>query len=115
MHARFRQRVHLLRRRALPARDDGARVAHAASGRRGLPGDEADDRLLELLLDEGRRLLLRRAADLANHDHGVGVGVAGKQLQRIDEARADQRIAADADARRLPHADAASAGESLRR
>src|SRR5439155_1642526 len=32
--SRFRQRGHLLRRRALAPRDDGARVAHAPAGRR---------------------------------------------------------------------------------
>ena len=33
----------------------------------------------------------------------IGLVVAGKQLQRIDEAGADHRIAANADAGRLPH------------
>ena len=32
-------------------------------------------------------------------------GVGGKQLQRVDEGGADQRIAADADARRLAQAE----------
>ena len=36
------------------------------------PGDEADDRLLELRLDEGRRLLFRRPADLADHHDRFG-------------------------------------------
>ena len=48
VHAGLGQRVHLLRRRALAAGDDRAGVAHAASRRRGLAGDEADHRLLEL-------------------------------------------------------------------
>ena len=104
VHAGLGQRVHLLGRRALAAGDDRAGVAHAASRRRGLAGDEADHRLLELALDEGGGFLLGRAADLADHDDGFGVGVGREQRQRVDEARADQRVAADADAGRLAHA-----------
>ncbi len=53
------------------AGDDGAGVAHAASGRRGLAGDEADHRLLHVGLDVGRGGLLGVAADFADHDDGV--------------------------------------------
>src|ERR1041385_3852134 len=103
--AGFRQRVHLLGRGALAAGDDRTRVTHAASRRRGLSGDETDDGLLEVLLDPGGGFLLRRAADLADHDDGVGVAIVGKQRERVDMRGADERIAADADARRLAHAD----------
>ena len=48
LHAGRGQRRHLFGRRALAAGDDRAGVAHAASGRRRLAGDEADDRLLEV-------------------------------------------------------------------
>ena len=58
----------------------------------------ADDRLLEVRLDPGGRVFFGAAADLADHDHGVGVGILAEQLQRVDVRRADQRIAADADA-----------------
>ena len=54
--------------------------------------------------DERGGFLLGRAADLADHDHRFGVGIGREQPQRVDEAGADQRIAADADAGRLPHA-----------
>ena len=80
-------------------------VAHPASRRRGLAGDEADDRLLEVRLDPGGRVLLGVAADLADHHDRLGRRVAGEQRQRVDEARADQRIAADADAGRLAEAE----------
>src|SRR6476646_11912618 len=49
---------HLLDGRSLATRDDGARVSHAASRRRRLSGDEADDRLLEMRLDPGGGVLL---------------------------------------------------------
>ena len=73
VHAGGGQRRHLLGRRAFAAGDDRAGVAHAASGRRRLARDEADDRLLEVRLDPGGGLFLGAAADLADHDHGVGV------------------------------------------
>src|SRR3954464_527579 len=62
-HAGGGERVHLLFRRAAAARDDRARVPHAASRRRGLPGDEADHRLLEVRLDPRRGVPLGVAAD----------------------------------------------------
>src|SRR6185369_11490228 len=98
------ERRDLLRRRPLAARDDRARMPHALSLRRGLSRDEADDRLLQLGLDERRRVLLGAATDLADHDHRVGVGVVAEELERVDESGADDRVAADADARRLPDA-----------
>ena len=41
--------------------------------------------------------------DFADHDDGVGVGIRREETQCVDVARANQRIAADADAGRLPH------------
>ena len=77
-------------------------VTHAAPRRRGLPGNERHDRLLEVLLDPRRGLFLRRPADLADHDHRIGFRIVLKQRQRVDVRGADQRIAADADAGALP-------------
>ena len=57
------------------AGDDRAGVAHAAARGRGLPGDEADDRLRHVLLHERRGVLLVGAADLAHHHDGVGLGI----------------------------------------
>src|SRR5690606_115486 len=55
---------------ALAARNDGAGVAHAAAGRGGAAGDEADHRLAAaapgLVLDELCGLFLGAAADLAD-------------------------------------------------
>ena len=66
----------LVGRLARAARDDRAGVAHPLAGRGGLAGDERGQRLGELarLLERGG-LLLGVAADLAHHQHGVGVGV----------------------------------------
>ena len=69
------------------------------------PAMNADDRLLEVRLDPGGGLFLGAAADLADHDHGVGVRIRREQLQRVDVRGADQRIAADADAGGLAHAE----------
>src|SRR6202008_4491405 len=64
---------------ALAAGDDGAGMAHAAAGRRGDAGDEADHRLLAaafgLVLEELGGVFLGRAADLADHDDRGGVVV----------------------------------------
>ena len=52
----------------------------------------------EVRLDPRGGVFLGVAADLADHDHRFGGRVVREQRQRVDEARADQRIAADADA-----------------
>ena len=98
------ERLDLLGRGALAARDDGAGVAHALAGRRRGPRDEAGDRLVHLLLDEARGALLGAAADLADQDDAVGVRIGLEELEHVDEVHAADRIAADADARRLPDA-----------
>src|SRR6266513_1486522 len=98
---RLRQRGHLLRRRALAPRDDGARVAHAPAGRRGLAADEGDDRFLHAALDEGRRILLGRPADLTDQHDRLGGGIVGDEREHVDEARAVHWVAADPDARGL--------------
>ena len=45
------------------------------------------------------------AADLADHEDGLGVGVVVEEPERVDEAGADDRVAADADAGRLADAE----------
>ena len=59
----------------------------AASGLVNLPGR----------LERGG-LLLGVAADLAHHQHGLGLGVGLEEQERVDEAGAVDRVAADADA-----------------
>ena len=75
---------------AWPIRLPGGAVCpamNAASGLVNLPG------CLEV-----RGLLLGVAADLAHHQHGLGLRVGLEQRQGVDEARAVDRVAADADA-----------------
>ena len=77
-------------------------MSHAATGRGGLAGDEPDDGLPDVVADERRGLFLGGAADLADQHDRVGRGVILEETEGVDEARADQRIAADADAGGLP-------------
>src|SRR6266568_3979738 len=76
-------------------------MAHAAPGRSGSSGDEADHRLaaavLGLAVDERGGRLLGGAADLADEHDRLGLGIAGQKLQNLDEFHAFDRIAADAD------------------
>src|SRR6266850_6020607 len=95
----------LLLRRAFAARDDGAGVAHALSRRCGNARDEADDRFFHVVLRPARRDLLVRAADLAHHDHRLGLRVVVEHAQNVDVLQSVDRIAADADAGRLAEAD----------
>src|SRR6478735_5804758 len=85
-------------RGARRAGHDGAGVAHGLALGSGEPGDVADDRLGDVVLDVGRRTLLGVATDLADHDDRVGVGVVLERLEAVDVRGADDRVAADADA-----------------
>src|SRR5262245_2122110 len=70
------QGVDLEFRGVLTTRDHGAGMAHAASRWRGATGDEADHGLLGLAgLDELSALDLGVAADLADHDDALGLGI----------------------------------------
>jgi hypothetical protein len=75
-------------------------VAHLLAGRRSDAGDVAHDGLRHPRLDELRGLFLGRPADLAEHDHRLGLRVGFEQLETVDEARTGNRVTADADARR---------------
>ena len=79
-------------------------MAHAATLGRRQAGDVADHRLRHIGLDPGRGLGLLRAANLADHDHGFGVGVGLETLEVVEEAAAVDRVTADAHAG--GHADA---------
>ena len=52
-----------------------------------------------------RALDLGVAADLADHDDALGLGIGQEHLQALDEVGAVHRIAADADAGRWPRPD----------
>src|SRR6266508_6592171 len=83
--------------------DDRAGVAHALA-RGGLePGDVGDHRLAHVVGLESRCLLLLVSADLADHHHRLGLRVGLEAGQDVDEARADHRVATDADGGGLPH------------
>jgi len=55
-----------------------------------------------LAFDPGGGVLFLAAADLADQDHGVGLGILGEQLHGVDKVHAVHRVAADADRRALP-------------
>src|SRR5215467_10468610 len=92
-------------RGALTAADDRACVPHAAAWRRSLACDEADHGLFHVGFDPCRSLFFRVAADLANQNYGVGVGIVVEKLDGIEKRRADDGIAADADASGLADAE----------
>src|SRR5260370_42157703 len=91
---------------ALTAADNRASVAHAASRRRSLPGDEADNRLLHIGFDPFRSALFGVPADFTDQDDGLRAGLIVEKLDGIEEGRADDGIAADADAGGLANAEA---------
>src|SRR3954468_19031184 len=78
--------------------DDGTRIPHPPPLRRGLAGNEAYDRLRDPLADEGGRPLLVGAADLADHDNGVGIRIVLKGVETRDEIGANDRVSTDANA-----------------
>ena len=79
-------------------------MAHRLAGRGGEAGDVRDDGLRHLRPDVARGLLLLVAADLADHDDHVGLVVGLELGEDVDERRADDRIAADPDDRRVAQA-----------
>ena len=89
----------------LPPGDDRPGVAHPLARGRRDAGDEPHHRLLHVLLDPSRRGLLVGAADLADHDHRLGLRIVVEQLQNVDVLQSVDRIAADADAGGLPEAE----------
>jgi hypothetical protein len=50
-------------------------MTHALARRRRAPRDEPGDRLLEVLFDPGRSLLLGVAPDFADENRPIGIGV----------------------------------------
>jgi hypothetical protein len=66
--------------------DDGAGVAHLLAGGRGEAGDVGDDRGVgDVLGDPAADLLLLGAADLADEDDRLGVGVLGEARDDVQE------------------------------
>jgi hypothetical protein len=80
-------------------------VAHALALGGGAAGDERRLRdVAQVLGGPGGRLFLRGAPDLADEHDRIGLGIRREQLQDVQEAAADDRIAPDPDTRRLADA-----------
>src|SRR5690554_2003224 len=101
------ERSVLLSSRAFPTGDDGAGVAHALPWRCGCTCDEANNGLGEVAFGADRLcgLDFEVATDFADEDHAIGVGVGFEHLEDFNEARAVDRVAADADTGRLANAE----------
>ena len=82
---------------ALASADDGAGVAHAAAGRRGLAGDETDHRFFYVGFNPLGGGFFGVAANFADQDDGVRVGIVVEKAHRVEKRCADDGIAADAD------------------
>src|ERR1043166_1912101 len=93
MNAGLFERLHFFRGSSLPTCDDGARVAHAASWRRGLTGDKRDDRFRDVFFCKRRGFFFGGAANLANHHDAVSLFVFLKKFERVNMSSANNRIA----------------------
>ena len=69
------------------------------------PAMKAAIGLVTCFLDEGGRFFFGGAADFAHHQDGFGRRIGLVHLQEVDERRADDRVAAEADAGRLAEAE----------
>ena len=69
-----------------------------------MTGDEPHHRFLHVGFDVFSGLLLGISADFADHDNRVRVRIGVEHFDSVEEAGADNGIAADADAGRLPYA-----------
>ena len=89
-------------------------VAHAAPGRRGLPGDEGDDRLGHVLPGRRRRPLPRPCRRSRRSSRSPrSARSSWNSSQHVDEVGADDRVAADADAGRLADAEVGQLPDGL--
>src|SRR6185436_19454737 len=93
------QRADLRGGSPLPSAHDRTGVSHAASGRRGGSGDETRDWLAAVLLDPLGGFFFRSAADFADHDDAVRLGIVVEHFDHVEMRRAVHGITADADAR----------------
>src|SRR3954447_4605172 len=98
------ERVLLRGGGALRAGDDRAGVTHGLAGRSREAGDVGQHRLRDELGDVLGGLLLGVAADLAAHHDQLGLAVLLEELDDVDEVRAGDRVAADADDRAVAEA-----------
>lgn len=104
---------HFFFRRAFAAGDDRAGMTHPASRRRGLAADESNDGLFDMGLDVFGGFFFGAASDFTNHNNGVGIRVVVEQLDGVFLRRADNRIAADANAGGLADPQAGQLADSF--
>src|SRR5690606_32665914 len=83
---------------AFAAGDDGPGVSHASSGRGGGPGDEGGDGFVAVFGGPGGGFFFGSAADLADHDDGLGLRIVVEHLEHVEVGGAVDGVAADADA-----------------
>ena len=67
-------------------------MAHASSLRRRQTRNIGDQRLLHVVAGPECGFRFLRAADLADHQHGVGARILLEQLQHVLEGRAVDRV-----------------------
>src|SRR5262245_5901598 len=92
---------HLFDRSSFSSGDNRACMTHSPTLRRRLSADEADDRLLNLRFDIGRSFFFGCSTDFTDHHNAMCVLILTEKANRIDEGRADDRIATNTNARRL--------------
>eukprot|EP00053_Salpingoeca_punica_P004421 m.49049 g.49049 ORF g.49049 m.49049 type:complete len:346 (-) comp12788_c0_seq1:3-1040(-) len=102
---------------ALAAGDDGTSVTHATARRGGEASDEGHDglavRARVVLLEVLGRLLLGRAANLADHDDALGGRILEEDGEAVNEVGAVEGVTADADAQALAQAGVGGLADSL--
>ncbi len=79
-----------------PAGDQCPGMAHALARRRGDARDEADHRLFHVGFAPARGFGFVRAADLADHDDRIGIGVVVERPHDVDVLETVDRVATDA-------------------
>src|SRR6516162_5603770 len=113
-HPGAAQCLHLVTGSALAPGNDGAGMAHAPTRRGRAASDKSDDRLFRPSgFQKIGSVLLRAAADFADHDDRLGLVVGKKHLEDLYKVRAVDRIAADSDTTRLPETDSRCLGHRL--
>lgn len=94
----IQQCVHLRLRRTSLSADDCASVTHTLARRCRSARNEADNRLLHVLLDPLTSHFFVRATDFANEDDGFGLGVVVEHLHDLNKSCSGKRVSTDSDA-----------------
>src|SRR5690606_864367 len=102
VYTRFLHRAYLVNRLSASPADNGARMPHPLARGRGLPADEADDRLFHVLCHVVRGDFLLAAADFADHHDGIGFRVLVEKLDDVEKSESVNGVAPDTDTCGLP-------------